>query len=140
MKFITHSSSNIFGVQMTRYADEKLTRPIVKHHLDGDDVQVKAEAETVGSKVELKVSVFIPGKDTIVFSVTEEQINAAIDVAADKLERRLRSSKSKRANHRDHAQANFEDYTEEFGEDDYLTDGEEDVLREMGALDDILGL
>ena len=30
------------------------------------------------------------------------------------------------------------DYTEEFGEDDYLTDGEEEVLRKMDALDDIL--
>ena len=30
------------------------------------------------------------------------------------------------------------DYTEEFGEDDYLTDGEEGNLRKMDALDDIL--
>ena len=29
---------------------------------------------------------------------------------------------------------------QEFGEDDYLTDGEEEALREMGALDDILDI
>ena len=32
------------------------------------------------------------------------------------------------------------DTSEAIGDDDYLTDGEEDVLRSMGALDTVLGI
>ena len=138
MKFTGHSSSGLLGNRMKRYAEEKLQRPLIRHKLDGEDVQIKSEAEENGSQVDFKVSVFIPGEDAITVSVTEEKINGAIDVAADKLERVIRSLKSKKKNRRE--QSDLEDYTEEFGEDDYLTDGEEEVLREMGALDDILGL
>jgi len=138
MKFTTHSSDGLFGKRMTRYAEEKLQRPILRHHFDSEDVEIKAEAKEVSTGVELRVAVYIPGFDAVHFSVSEEEINGSIDVAADKLERALRSLKDKRRSRR--GQNNNEDYTEEFGEDDYLTDGEEDVLREMGALDDILGL
>lgn len=138
MKFVGHSSSDVFSNRLKRYAEEKLHRPIMRHQLDGSDVNVRAEAEDSGTQVELKVSVFIPGKETIVVSVVDEHLNAAIDLAADKLERSLRSLKNKgsvRDGSKDEALA---DYTEEFGEDDYLTDGEEEVLRKMDALDDIL--
>ena len=138
MKFTGHSSSGLLGNRMKRYAEEKLQRPLIRHKLDGEDVQIKSEAEENGNQVDFKVSVFIPGEDAITVSVTEERINGAIDVAADKLERAIRSLKSRKKNRRE--QSDLEDYTEEFGEDDYLTDGEEEVLREMGALDDILGL
>ena len=137
MQFIGHSSSNVFSNHLKRYAEEKLHRPILRHQLDGTDVSVRAEAEENGTQVELKVSVYIPGKETIVVSVTEDELNAAIDMAADKLERSLRSLKSK-VSVRDGSKEALADYTEEFGEDDYLTDGEEEVLRKMGALDDIL--
>tara|TARA_B110000037_G_C17089962_1_gene493600 strand:+ start:536 stop:952 length:417 start_codon:yes stop_codon:yes gene_type:complete len=138
MKFTGHSSSGLFGNRMKRYAEEKLQRPLIRHKLDGEDVQIKSEAEENGNQVNFKLSVSIPGEDTIVISVTEDRINGAIDVAADKLERVIRSLKSKKKNRRE--QTDLGDYTEEFGEDDYLTDGEEDVLRDMGALDDILGI
>ena len=136
MQFVGHSSSNIFGNRLKRYAEEKLQRPILRHQLDGTDVSVRAEAEENGSSVDFKVSVFIPGKEAIVVTATEDQLNAAIDIAADKLERSLRSLKN-RSNPRE-ANQHLEDYTEDFGEDDYLTDGEEEVLRQMDALDDIL--
>lgn len=138
MKFTGHSSSGLLANRMKRYAEEKLQRPLIRHKLDGEDVQIKCEAEENGNQIDFKASVFIPGQDPITVSVTEDRINGAIDVAADKLERAIRSSKSKKKNRRE--QSDLEDYTEEFGEDDYLTDGEEEVLREMGALDDILGL
>ena len=136
MQFVGHSSSNIFGNRLKRYAEEKLQRPILRHQLDGTDVSVRADAEENGSSVDFKVSVFIPGKEAIVVTATEDQLNAAIDIAADKLERSLRSLKN-RSNPRE-ANQHLEDYTEDFGEDDYLTDGEEEVLRQMDALDDIL--
>ena len=138
MKFTAHSSDRSFGARMKRYAEEKFQRPILRHQLDGEDVEIKAEAKEGGSGIELRVSVYIPGNDTIYFTVNEDEINAAIDVGADKLERALRSSKAKKRSRRN--VGTEEDYTEEFGDDDYLTDGEEDVLREMGALDKILGL
>ena len=137
MKFVGHSSSNIFGNRLKRYAEEKLQRPILRHQLDGSDVSVRAEAEENGNEVDFKVSVFIPGKEAIVVTATEEHLNAAIDIAADKLERSLRALKSKGAS-RDSGREQLADYTEDFGEDDYLTDGEEEVLRQMDALDDIL--
>lgn len=137
MQFVGHSSSNIFGNRLKRYAEEKLQRPILRHQLDGSDVSVRAEAEENGNVVDFKVSVFIPGKEAIVVTATEEHLNAAIDIAADKLERSLRALKSKTAA-RDSGREQFADYTEDFGEDDYLTDGEEEVLRQMDALDDIL--
>ena len=137
MKFIGHSSSDIFSNRLKRYAEEKLQRPILRHQLDGSDVTVRAEAEENGTQVDLKVSVFIPGKESIVVSTTEDQLNAAIDIAADKLERSLRSVKNK-GSARENTKEALGDYTEEFGEDDYLTDGEEEVLRQMDALDDIL--
>lgn len=140
MKFTGHSSGDIFGNRLKRYAEEKLQRPIMRHRLDGPDVTIRAEAEEQGTQVEFKVSAFIPGLDTVVISVVEDKLNAAVDVAADKLERALRSLKAKKKGHREEKGADLADYTEEFGEDDYLTEGEEDVLREMGALDDILGL
>lgn len=137
MQFVGHSSSNIFGNRLKRYAEEKLQRPILRHQLDGADVSVRAEAEENGNVVDFKVSVFIPGKDAIVVTATEEHLNAAIDIAADKLERSLRALKNKGAP-RENSREQFADYTEDFGEDDYLTDGEEEVLRQMDALDDIL--
>ena len=66
MKFVGHSSSNIFGNRFKRYAEEKLQRPILRHQLDGTDVSVRAEAEENGNSIDFKVSVFIPGKDAIV--------------------------------------------------------------------------
>ena len=95
MQFVGHSSSNIFGNRLKRYAEEKLQRPILRHQLDGTDVSVRAEAEENGSSVDFKVSVFIPGKEAIVVTATEDQLNAAIDIAADKLERSLRSLKNR---------------------------------------------
>ena len=138
MKFVGHSSSDAFSTYHKRYAEEKLHRPILRHQLDGSDVSVRAEAEENGTQVDLKVSVFIPGKESIVVSVTEEQLNAAIDIAADKLERSLRSLKNKGTQRDGSEKEALADYTEEFGENDYLTDGEEEVLRKMDALDDIL--
>jgi ribosomal subunit interface protein len=137
MQFVGHSTSNIFGNRLKRYAEEKLQRPILRHQLDGTDVSVRAEAEENGNAIDFKVSVFIPGKEAIVVTATEEQLNAAIDIAADKLERSLRSLKN-RSNPREEVNQHLEDYTEDFGENDYLTDGEEEVLRQLDALDDIL--
>jgi ribosomal subunit interface protein len=137
MQFVGHSTSNIFGNRLKRYAEEKLQRPILRHQLDGTDVSVRAEAEENGNSIDFKVSVFIPGKEAIVVTATEDQLNAAIDIAADKLERSLRSLKN-RSNPREEVNQQLEDYTEDFGENDYLTDGEEEVLRQLDALDDIL--
>ena len=85
----------------------------------------------------VRVSVFIPGEESVHLSTSEEGISAAIDVAADRLERALRSMKAKKRARRN--QVEVADFTEEISEDDYLTDGEEEALREMGALDAVLG-
>ena len=66
--------------------------------------------------------------------VAKGQLNAAIDIAADKLERSLRSLKNKGSQRDASEKEALADYTEEFGEDDYTADGEEEVLRKMDAL------
>ena len=137
MKFTAISSDPVFGRRMKAYAEEKLTRPVLRHHLDSEETEVKCEGGVEGTSVVVRVSVFIPGEESVHLSTSEEGISAAIDVAADRLERALRSMKAKKRARRN--QVEVADFTEEISEDDFLTDGEEEALREMGALDAVLG-
>ena len=138
MKFTAHSPHNLFSVKLQKYANEKLSRPIRKHQLDNDSVSIQASAEQAGENVELKVSVFIPGADLFQLSCSEAELNAAIDIAADKLQRQLGDLSARKSSSR-----RDQDTTaipSEITGSDFLTDGEEDVLRELGALDSVLGL
>ncbi len=138
MKFTAHSPQNLFSTHLQDYANEKLSRPIRKHQLDNDSVSIQASAEQAGENVELKVSVFIPGEDLFQLSCAEAELNAAIDIAADKLQRQLGDLSARKASAR--RAADIVNMPEELEETDFLTDGEEDVLRELGALDSVLGL
>jgi len=139
MRFLANSSNNKYTRRLNSYGREKLEKPLVRHKFDSDNVTIRTDLEDVGASLQLKVVVMIPGESKQLISATEEDINAVIDIASDKLERVLSDLSNRKQAARRSAEA-AQDHTEEFGEDDYLTDGEEEALREMGALDDILDI
>jgi ribosome-associated translation inhibitor RaiA len=131
MKFLANSTNEKYTRRLNTYGKEKLEKPLVRHKFDSDNVTIRTDLEDVGSTIQLKVVVMITASD--------HDINAVIDLASDKLERLLSDLKDRKRATRRSAE-NAKDHTEEFGEDDYLTDGEEEALREMGALDDVLDI
>ena len=139
MRFTAHSPNDLFSTHMQEYANQKLSRPIRKLQMDSESVSIQATAEQNGVNVDLRVSVHIPGEEMLQLSCSEGELNAAIDAAADKLQRQLGDISARKSAGR-RSMSESVDTSEVLGEDDYLTDGEEDVLRSMGALDTVLGI
>ena len=139
MKFLANAVNVKFTRRLNSYGREKLEKPLVRHKFDSDNVTIKADIEETGKSLQLKVVVMIPGESKQLISAQEDDINAVIDSASDKLERLISDLSNRKKATRRNA-ANAQDYTEEFGDDDYLTNGEEEALREMGALDDVLDI
>jgi ribosome-associated translation inhibitor RaiA len=138
MKFSTHSSDYLFNKKLNEYASHKLQKPVIRHDMDSDSVSMRVDAAQVGTLVELRLTLHVPGSDVLKLTSAQSELAAAIDSVADKLQRCLRDLSDKKVKGRRRTEE--ADYTEDLGEDDYLTDGEEDVLREMGALDKVLGI
>ena len=137
MKFLASSTNEKFTRRLNSYGREKLEKPLVRHKFDSDNVTIRADIEENGNNIQLRVVVMIPGESKQLISATEEDINAVIDVASDKLERLLNDLSNRKRSARRSA-ATAQDYTEEYAEDDFFTDGEEEALRAMDALDDVL--
>ena len=139
MKFLANSPNEKHVRALNGYGREKLEKPLIRHKFDSDNVTIRTDLEEEGNALHLKVVVMIPGESKQLISASDEEINAVIDVASDKLERVLKDLSDKKNAARRYAEE-AQDHTEAFGDDDYFTDGEEEVLREMGALDDILDI
>ena len=139
MRFTAHSPNDLFSSQLQEYANQKLSRPIRKLQMDSESVSIQATAEQNGVNVDLRVSIHIPGEEMLQLSCSEGELNAAIDAAADKLQRQLGDISARKSAGR-RLTGDTTDTSEAIGDDDYLTDGEEDVLRSMGALDTVLGI
>ena len=139
MRFTAHSPNDLFSTQLQEYANQKLSRPIRKLQMDSESVSIQATAEQNGVNVDLRVSIHIPGEEMLQLSCSEGELNAAIDAAADKLQRQLGDISARKSAGR-RLTGETTDTSEAIGDDDYLTDGEEDVLRSMGALDTVLGI
>ena len=139
MKFLANSPNPVFTRRLQSYAQEKLQKPLVRHKFDSENVSMRVDAEKLGNNIQLKVVVMIPGEARQLISCTDEELNAAIDMASDKLERLLSDLSDKKKSVRRTSLAAV-DYSEPLGDDDYLTDGEEEALRSMGALDDVLDI
>ncbi|MEC7984105.1 MAG: HPF/RaiA family ribosome-associated protein [Myxococcota bacterium] len=139
MKFLANSPNPVFTRRLQSYAQEKLQKPLVRHKFDSENVAMRVDAEKIGNRVQLKVVVMIPGEANQHISCTDDELNAAIDMASDKLERLLSDLSDKKQSMRRTAR-NAADFSEPLGDDDYLTDGEEEALRAMNALDDVLDL
>ena len=139
MRFTAHSPNDLFSTHLQEYANQKLSRPIRKLQMDSESVSIQATAEQNGVNVDLRVSIHIPGEEMLQLSCSEGELNAAIDAAADKLQRQLGDISARKSAGR-RLTGETTDTSEAIGDDDYLTDGEEDVLRSMGALDTVLGI
>ena len=138
MQFTTHSPHKLFNKKSREYAEIKLQKPIIRHKISEQGVSIRVDAEEKGANVDLKVALIIPGQENQLITISKETLSDAIDSAADKMERILRDYSDRKRVRRQSNKA--VDYTEELGADDYLTDGEEDVLKALGALDTVLDL
>ena len=90
MRFTTHSPNGLFSKKLHAYAESKLIKPILRHKIDDSSVTIRCDAEKENMEVNLRVSVLISGEDRHTISTSQEELNAAIDIAADKMERLLR--------------------------------------------------
>jgi len=134
MQFTTHSPEALLTKALREYCEEKLQRPIYRHKLEHDAGTISAEFEQSGEQVSLKVRVSIPGTDPFTAGTSHGDAYAAVDLAADKLERRVRDIAEKRLTMRRTGRS----VTSPAKLDDLLSPEEEQVLRDMGALDAVL--
>jgi len=131
MQFNYRSSSDLFTKALKEYTEEKLGRPIERHQIE--DVRFDCEAAKHRDRVGLRVLMSYPGVK-ITVSTLHPDAYAAVDLAVDKLERKLRDTEDRRRSmKRRRARAVAEDEM-----DVLMTQDEEEVLREMGALKDVL--
>jgi ribosomal subunit interface protein len=137
MQFTTHSPEQLFTDALREYCQEKLQKPILRHKLDSEATSVNVDVCQHGEFVELKVRVSLPGMAPFTVSAEHDDAYASIDLTADKLERRVRDIEAKRrARRRRTAADNLQALSGETA--DVFTEGEEDALRQMGALDAVL--
>jgi len=135
MRITIHSHQNLFTPQLSRYCEEKLSKPVERHHIDSEATRLDVDGENAGDKVEIRVRLGLPHHNPLTVHVQHEDAYAAVDLASDKLERQLRDLTDKRASATRKGKAVS---TSPLGEEDFFTEDEEQTLREMGALDAVL--
>ncbi|HJN74385.1 MAG TPA: ribosome-associated translation inhibitor RaiA [Myxococcota bacterium] len=133
MTFNYRSSSDLFTKALKEYTEEKLSRPVERHQIEDDSIRFDCEAAKHRERVGLRVLMSYPGVK-ITISTLHEDAYAAVDLAVDKLERKLRETEDRRRTmKRRKSRLIPEDEV-----DVLMTQDEEEVLREMGALEDVL--
>ena len=133
MQFNYRSSSDLFTKALKEYTEEKLGRPVERHQIEEAGVRFDCEAAKHHKRVGLRVLLSYPGVK-ITVSTLHEDAYAAVDLAVDKLERKLRDTEDRRRSlKRRKSRAIAEDE-----HDVLMTQDEEEVLREMGALEDVI--
>ena len=136
MRFSYRSPQNLFTQALKEYCEDKLGKPVDRLKLDNSDgTSLDVEAHQVGEQVGLRVLFVQPGAQITVSTLGQDPY-AAVDLAVDKLSRKLRDiDERRRAIKRRPGRVDLADEG-----DDIMTEDEEEVLREMGALDDVLNL
>ena len=136
MRFSYRSPQHLFTQALKEYCEEKLAKPVARLKLDNSDgTRFDVEAHQVGEQCGLRVLFVQPGAQITVSTLSKDPY-AAVDLAVDKLSRKLRDiDERRRAITRRTGRA---DLTSE--EHDIMTEDEEEVLRKMGALDEVLDL
>ena len=133
MRFTFTSRDGLFTEPLKEYSAEKLGKPILRHRLDGDSVRLEVDAAQHREQTGVRVIFHRPGIQVTVSSIHPDAY-AAIDLVTDKLERKLTHARDKRLASRRHGSL-ASMATEE---SETMTADEEEVLREMGALDEVL--
>ncbi len=137
MRFVIHSPGELFSDALREYCEVKLTKPIDRHRFDGDAVMLDVDANPMGEGVELKVRLRLPQYPSFTVNASHDDAYAAIDLAADKLERQVRDAEDKRRSLRRRRALDGAGEALHAAED-IFTEDEEGVLKEMGALDAVL--
>jgi ribosome-associated translation inhibitor RaiA len=138
MKIDFHSPDNLFTAKLKARCTEKFARPIERYKLDGEltrvDVVAVEQHESIGFRVRFRH----PGMRIHVSAIEGELLNAC-DKAIAKLDRKLKGLIDKKADAKRRAAAAWPE-PQPLGESDLFTEDEEEVLRDMGALDTVLAL
>ena len=124
----------MFNDKLKEVCEEKLTRPLERHKVDLGTARFDLDASIYRESVGLRVRLNMPGV-VITVSTLHPDAQAALDLAVDKLSRKLRDIDDRRRAMR-RRQGAMPELADE-GED-IFTEDEEEVLREMGALDAVL--
>jgi len=135
MRITIHSHQKLFTPHLSRYCEDKLTKPVERHHVDSEATRLDVDGENAGDKVEIRVRLGLPHHNPITVHVQHEDAYAAVDLASDKLERQLRDMTDKRDSAK---KKGLSMPTSELGDEDFFTEDEEQTLREMGALDAVI--
>lgn len=136
MRFSFRSPQQLFTSALKEYCEDKLAKPVERLKLDSiDETRFDIEAHEVGENTGLRVLFAQPGLQ-ITVSTLHKDPYASVDLAVDKLSRKLRDTEERRrAIKRRPPRAAL--HAEE---DDIMTEDEEEVLRKMGAFDEIINL
>ncbi len=136
MRFVIHDQDGLFTDALKEYCEEKITRPILKHHLDDPSTSIDVDAVQAGDDVEIRVKAVVPHHPLFRVEASDPDAYAAIDLAADRLARVVRDAEERRRARRRRATAETGAPLAEF--EDEMTAEEDEALREMGALDAVL--
>ncbi len=137
MRFVIHSPGETLTEALREYCELKLSKPIARHQVDGDAVNMDVDATPQGEGVALKVRLKMPHYPTFTVSGTHDDAYACIDLVADRLERQVRDAEDKRRSARRRRALGAGGALADQG-DDIFTEDEEETLKEMGALDAVL--
>ena len=136
MQINFHSPDDVFTDELREYGEEKLTRPLMRHKIPTENARLDVDASNVRERVALRVRLTFPGT-TITVSTLSGDAFSAVDMAEDKLARKLRDTEERR---REQDRRRLELAPLDDEATDIFTADEEEVLRQMGALDAVLEL
>ncbi|MEY3213883.1 MAG: Sigma 54 modulation protein / ribosomal protein [Pseudomonadota bacterium] len=136
MQINFHSPDEVFTDELREYGEEKLTRPLTRHKIPTESLRLDVDASNVRERVALRVRLTFPGT-TITVSTLSGDAFSAVDMAEDKLARKLRDTEERR---REQDRRRMELAPLDDEATDIFTADEEEVLRQMGALDAVLEL
>lgn len=136
MQINFHSPDDVFTDELREYGEEKLTRPLMRHKIPTENARLDVDASNVRERVALRVRMTFPGT-TITVSTLSGGAFSAVDMAEDKLARKLRDTEERR---REQDRRRMELAPLDDEATDIFTADEEEVLRQMGALDAVLEL
>ena len=136
MQINFHSPDDVFTDELREYGEEKLTRPLMRHKIPTESARLDVDASNVRERVALRVRMTFPGTTITVYTLSGDAFSA-VDMAEDKLARKLRDTEERR---REQERRRMELAPLDDEATDIFTADEEEVLRQMGALDAVLEL
>jgi ribosomal subunit interface protein len=134
MQIAFHSTDAVFTNSTKGLCRERFRRPVERYRLDEERCLIDVFAEHDNERHDLRVRLRSPGLRVYV-SAAHEDVLTAVDMAIDKLSRKINDAQERKLAGR--RKTNWPE-PQPLGDTDFFTDGEEEVLREMNALDELL--